>query len=187
MTPYCVLRSGGDFLPEHVQRLASQVPGLVCLSDVPVSGVPCIPLESDWPGWWAKMEAFSPRIKGDVLLIDLDTTVIRIPEMPSETTVLKNFYRPWLIGSGFMLLKEEDRERVWNNWVIDPEDHMRRCQTNEVWGDQGYLLPFFGTARKWGRNVVSYKLHCRYGIPKRADVVCFHGKPRPWDIGVRNN
>ena len=98
MTPVCVLRSGGDFRPEHAQRLARQVSGLVCLSDVQVPGVATRVLQHGWPGWWSKMEAFAPELEGDVLLIDLDTLVLRMPALPAVTTVLPDFYRPELMG-----------------------------------------------------------------------------------------
>lgn len=184
MTPVCVLRSGGDFLPEHVQRLARQVPGLVCLSDVEVDGVPCIQIAYKWPGWWAKMNACCPDlIRGDILLIDLDTHVIRMPEMPSVTTVLPDFYRPDLMGSGFMYVTEADRARIWVAWIDCPEAHMARCVARECWGDQGFLNPIIGDSPRWGSNVVSWKVHCADGIPDGADIVCFHGKPRPWEVG----
>lgn len=184
VTKVCVLRSGGDYRPEHVQRLARMVPGLVCLSDVDVPNVECRPLLTDWPGWWAKMEAFSHAITGDMLLIDLDTTVYRLPAMPAETTVLPDFYRPRLMGSGFMYVTEADRARCWTEFMRDPEGHMARCTTRQAWGDQGFLMPLIGQSRRWGTNVVSYKVHCQNGIPNDADVVCFHGRPRPWDVGL---
>lgn len=185
MTPVCVLRSGGDFRPEHVQRLAAQVPGLVALTDVDVAGVPCVPLHRDWPGWWAKLCAFDViLIAGDVLLIDLDTLVIRMPALPTMTTVLPDFYRPALMGSGFMYLTAADRARCWEVFNKDPAGHMRRCRTRTRHGDQGFLQPLIGNAPRWGSNVVSWKVHCRDGIPAGAEVVCFHGKPRPWEVGL---
>lgn len=57
-----------------------------------------------------------------------------------------------------------------------------RCTTREAWGDQGFLMPLIGKRARWGANVRSYKVHCRNGVPRGTDVVCFHGKPRPWDI-----
>lgn len=184
MTPVCVLRSGGDFRVEHVQRLAAQVPGLVCLSDVEVPGVELRPLVGSWPGWWAKMEAFSPELDGDILLMDLDTLVLALPEVPRETTVLPDFYRPELMGSGFMYLTARDRAKCWGEWIADPEGHMRRCRTRMRWGDQGFLQDIIGSAARWGKNVVSWKIHCRGGIPPWAEVVCFHGTPRPWEVGM---
>ena len=182
VTKVCVLRSGGDYRPEHVQRLASMVPGIVCLSDVDVPGVECRPLMTDWQGWWSKMEAFGPSINGDMLLIDLDTTVFRLPAMPSVTTVLPDFYRPHLMGSGFMYVTEADRARCWEIFRANPKHHMARCTTREAWGDQGFLMPLIGKSPRWGRTVVSYKVHCQKGIPPGTEVICFHGKPRPWDI-----
>ena len=184
VTPVCVLRSGGDFRPEHAQRLARQVPGLVCLSDVPVPGVATRALQHGWPGWWSKMEAFAPELEGDVLLIDLDTLVLRMPALPAVTTVLPDFYRPELMGSGFMYLTAADRARCWAEWIKDPGGHMRRCRTRQCWGDQGFLQPLIGAAARWGANVVSWKVHCKAGIPPGAEVVCFHGRPRPWEIGL---
>ena len=178
----CVLRSGGDFGPAHVQWLARQVPGLVCLSDVPVPGVETIPLQHGWPGWWSKMEMFGPSLEGDVLMIDLDTVVLSLPAEPSETTVLRDFTEPSVMGSGFMYVTAADRARVWDAWLSDPERHMRDNARWPKWGEQGFLQDHIGGAAKWGREVVSYKVHCRGGVPDGASVVCFHGKPRPWDV-----
>lgn len=182
MNTFCVLKSGGDFLPIHVLRLAEQVPGITCLSDTPISGVTTIPLKFNWPGWWSKMEAFRPDIEGNLLLIDLDSTVIRLPSEPSVTTVLPDFYRPELMGSGFMYLTAADRKRVWAEWIKDPIGHMARCRTRECWGDQGFLNPIIGSSARWGEDVRSYKLHCRHGVPEGTSVICYHGMPRPWDI-----
>jgi hypothetical protein len=181
----CVLRSGGDYKPEHVQRLAAMVPDLVCLSDAPVDGVPVIPLQYDWPGWWSKMELFRPDIKGNLFFFDLDTTVIKMPVTPSRDTVLTDFGDPQVIGSGLMYLTEATRERVWGDWIQCPDKHMAR---HVKWpaGDQGFLLPYLKGAGRWQSraNVYSYKIHCKKGIPLDAEVVCFHGKPRPWEIGL---
>lgn len=175
MTIVCVLRSGGDFEPIHVRWLAQQVPGLICLSDTAVQGVKTRPLATDWPGWWAKMAAFGPSIDGDMLLIDLDTVVLHMPDMPTETTVLPDWTKPDGIGSGFMFVTQADRERVWAAFNDGPVAHMQRHR-----GDQDFLLAMLGDAARWGDNVCSYKQHCRTGVPAGTDVVTFHGKPRPW-------
>lgn len=180
MVVACVLRSGGDFRPEHVQWLAKQVPGLVCLSDVSVPGVETISLAYDWPGWFAKMEMFGPSLEGDVLMADLDTVVLGMPAVPRETTVLRDFTRPGLMGSGFMFVTEADRKRVWDSWIADPAGHMK---AHRRLGDQGFMQDIIGDCAKWGDEVCSYKEHVRgKGVPEGAKVVCFHGKPRPWDV-----
>jgi hypothetical protein len=184
-TIVCVLRAGKDFAPRHVRWLAAQVPGIVCLSDQPVSGVPTIALRTRWPRWWAKMEAFDvDRIPGDVLLIDLDTVVLEMPDMPSATTVLDDFYRPQMMGSGFMFLTEADRARCWEAFNRNPKLHMIQCTTRAKWGDQGFLHPLIGGSARWGDEVRSYKVHCREGVPHGTRVVCFHGKPRPWEVSA---
>lgn len=185
-TKACVLRSGGDFRPEHVQWLARQVPGLVCLSDVPVDGVRTIPLRHEWPGWWAKMEMFGPSLDGDVLMLDLDTVVLDMPAMPDRTTVLRDFYRPDLIGSGLMYVTAADRARVWEAFTRDPGKAMASCTQFPRWGDQGFLMDFLADAKRWQdvAPVMSYKVHCAKGLPDGAQVVCFHGKPRPWDVSA---
>lgn len=187
MTFACVLRSGGDFKPDHVRWLARQVDGLVCLSDVEVPGVSTVKLKTDWPGWWAKMEMFGPSLSGDVFMLDLDTVVIKPPSIPAETTVLRDFYFPGLIGSGLMFVKQADRERVWREFNKDPEGIMASCQRWPNWGDQGFLMRHLSDAKRWQdcAKVYSYKAHCKAGLPADAEVVCFHGKPRPWEVKAK--
>ena len=73
-----VLRSGGDFEPQHVYKLqkmcAKYLPPheFVCLSDIQLS-CETILLRHDWAGWWAKMELF--RLPS-ALYFDLDTVII---------------------------------------------------------------------------------------------------------------
>lgn len=188
-TRVCVLRSGGDFGPQHVQWLAKQIPGLVCLADVPVEGVPTIALPSQWPGWWAKMHLFNPDlIEGDILFFDLDTVVVGSLEDfdIGFTTMLADFAYPERLGTGLMYIAAADKEVVWKAWMKSPDKHMDRCRTRECWGDQGFLGSVLSPQR-WqdvlpGR-IVSYKQDCQDGLSDEADVVCFHGEPRPWASG----
>lgn len=197
-TVVCVLRSGGEYKPTHVQALARQVDGLVCLSDVPVPGVPTIPLSHDWPGWWSKMCAFNPElIQGDLLLMDLDTVVLgSIDHLVAigKTTMLSDFYYPERAASGLMYLTEDDRGAVWDRWMTTPERHMASCGSL---GDQKFVGDCLPRAARWQDEfpgqIVSYKVHVctrqqsRRGIgngslPEGARVVCFHGQPRPWAV-----
>ncbi|KQT86194.1 hypothetical protein [Aurantimonas sp. Leaf443] len=83
LTLVTVCRGGGRYDGVWVDRLARgarrALPDLgriVCLTDLAVDcdGVERLPLVTDWPGWWAKMEAFRPGLfGGTVLLCDLDT------------------------------------------------------------------------------------------------------------------
>jgi hypothetical protein len=104
--------------------------------------------------------------------------------MPGRTTVLADFYRSALMGSGFMFLAEADRARCWAEFSRDPARHMRECVTRERWGDQGFLQPLLAGADRWGPEVRSFKVHCQAGVPRGTKVVCFHGQPRPWAVAA---
>jgi hypothetical protein len=193
-----VLRSGGEYRPEHVLRLAAQVRERffdpVVFSDVDVPGVERIPLRRNWRGWWAKMELFDPEIPGDFLYMDLDTRLVgQIDEIAARTeiTLLRDFYRPARLQSGLMYLPEAARRETWASFN---EQHMRIYP-----GDGQFLDSIWrGRARTWQDDlpgqVVSYKCHVmkdakRPGkhigdgtVPKNARIVCFHGKPRPFDL-----
>lgn len=190
VTTVCVLRSGGEYRPQHVQWLARQVPGLVCLSDTEVAGVPTVPLTHGWPGWWSKLELFSNAIAGDLLYLDLDTVALEslaplIEAAAGRTTLLSDFYWPEHPASGLMYIAEADKARVWGEWCRDPKAHMAAPAGRGTLGDQGFLGRVLGRdVQRWQSvapgQVVSYKAHCQQGVPSGAEVVCFHGKPRPW-------
>ena len=84
----CVYRSGKfrgrNYGREWVLRLRSMVSHnltvphqFVCLSDVSVQGVDVIPLQTNWPGWWSKIELFGPALLSArrVLYLDLDVII----------------------------------------------------------------------------------------------------------------
>lgn len=200
---FCVLRSGGEYKAKHVETLykniASYLPKdmrFVCLSDV---DVPCerLNLSYGWSGWYAKMEICRPDIAGDMLYIDLDTVVVGSLDgvlAVRRTTVLRDFY--WdckpnknrdSVGSGLMYLTAEDRARVWQYWSAAPQARQR--EAGEI-GDQQVFQAVIGeTADRWQDvlpgQILSYKADIkkpgRMDLPPEARIVCFHGKPRPWN------
>jgi hypothetical protein len=188
VTPVCVLRSGGEYNASHVRWLAAQVPGLVALSDTPVEGVKVIPLKKDFPGWWSKLNLFSDAISGDLLYLDLDTVVVSSLDplfAVGKTTVLRDFYKKHLMGSGLMYISESSKARIWEAFNTRSEEVMRTHCTRERWGDQGFLEGYIGGCQKWQDvlpgQIFSFKVDCRVRLPPTARVICFHGKPRPWD------
>lgn len=194
VTRVCVLQSGKEYRPEHVQWLARQVPGLVCITRDEVPGVPTVRPRHDWPGWWSKLNLFDPElIPGDLLYLDLDTVVPgdlapleQVGRFADRSIMLSDFYRPAYPASGLMYIKQADKPHVWAQWLQDPAGHMRRCVTTQHWGDQGFLRTVLSPLR-WQTllpgAVLSYKAHLRnQALPKTARVVCFHGQPRPWAV-----
>jgi hypothetical protein len=200
LTVYTVLRTGGDFGREYVERIARGVerhlPGVDfrCLSDD--SGVTGhMALDHDWPTWWSKLELFRPDLRGDILYLDLDTVICGgLSEIAGvgRLTVLRDFYHYFAhgrangIGSGLMYLPEADRAAIWERWIADPSHWMAQCGQ---FGDQRFLelIGLRESAARWQDlvpgQVVSYKAHCRDQRPPDARLVCYHGKPRPHETG----
>ncbi len=196
-----VLKQNHEYRPEHVKRLAEQLPNLEVISDVEVEGVPTIKMQHHWHGWWCKMNLFSPEIKGDLFYVDLDTTIVGdISELLTvkETTLLSDFYWINRPASGVMFLTEEDRAIVWDKWIKSPESIMASAGKLGDGIAIGTMLP---NAKRWQNlfpgKIVSYKKHiAKRGmigyrprisvgngeVPEGASIVCFHGKPRPWEI-----
>lgn len=194
----CVLRMGGIYRPEHVQRLAKQAAqfapreAFVCLSDVEVPGVVTVPLQHGWPGWWSKLELFRPGLwpKGArVFYADLDTTFVAnlggLLERPESFLALADFTRSGL-GSGLMQWTAGDQDHLYELFAARTKWAMDACG---IYGDQRFIQDVSGSTVTYWQDVlpgqvVSYKVHCKRGVPKEAAVVCFHGKPKPWQVAA---
>ena len=196
LTVACVLKSGGIYDASWVARLRDGVARhlrmeheFVCLSDV---DVPCdrIPMVKDWPGWWSKIEAF--RLPGPVLYFDLDTAIvddlgdIADAARSHQFSILRDFYRGAdTFGSGVMAWRAFDAGFVYDKFRESPELFMMTCRDG---GDQRFLEFVFDRRKvaRWqdmvGAQIVSYKVHCRNGIPPNARVVCLHGRPKFGDM-----
>lgn len=187
-----------EFKPSHVVALKEQVakwaPGVEfeCISDVSIPGIQCRAPSGPWPGWWAKMSLFDPQVPGDFLFLDLDTVIVGPLDdflKAKKLTFLRDFYRDGKklkegLGGGLIYVPEFGREDVFRFWQTNPAFNMRLyCR-----GDQHLFERFYlNTAARWQDvvpgQVVSWKVHCAKGIPPEARVICFHGKPRPWEVG----
>lgn len=115
-----VLKSGGLYEPAHVASLASAVtthgPGFsrfIALSDLEMTmaGVDVVPLRHDWPGWWAKLEAFRPDLgAGLKVLCDLDTIVAGPLSMLCQpgTATLEDYFHKDRVSSALMRWEATD-------------------------------------------------------------------------------
>lgn len=194
----CVLKSGGTFLPEHVQALqqgvAKSLPDnrFVCLSDMDVPGVERMPLVHGLPGWWSKLELFSPGVfqtDTQVLYIDLDTVIVGdlsdIAAYRGDFAVLQDFFMdPPMIGSGMMLWRDSGpTRRIWRAYKEGGKRVINQGRRMDHFILGNLTEPFDRIQTLWPGQVVSYKAHCRRAgaVPDGARVVCFHGVPRPWD------
>lgn len=189
-----------EFQVSHVhalqKQLAKAAPGVPfeCMSNIDVPGVKTVPLKHDWPGWWAKMELLDPDVSGDFLFMDLDTVVpgsLTSILAVRRLTVLRDFYRNGVklkegLGGGLIYFPEsaDETQPVWDHWMENVPMRMREYPR----GDQFLFEKFWlNTADRWQDvvpdQIVSWKVDCARGVPPDARVVCFHGKPRPWEVG----
>jgi hypothetical protein len=174
-----------------------------------------IPLRHPWPGYWSKLELFRPDVKGPLLFFDLDTMItgsLEDVQAVNHHTMLRSFKWKNRLASGMMYLPEEVRPVIWERWMLAPGKWMRVHKwpnnTGHLSGDQGFMQETWERSgwgsgrtpdadwslygiRRWQKTlpgqVVSYKKHVRKKgkVGPRVRVVCFHGKPRPADLGWR--
>lgn len=195
-----VLRSGGQYRPEHVSRLSAQLhildpeAKIYCLTDMdlpPLCAAKKIPLVHDWTGWWAKIEMFREGIipAGPTMYLDLDTDILQNPRTmllcDKGFSMLEDFNYKGLGASGVMFWPDRAPVEVYEAFLVDPEGFIAEYRSMpDKWGDQAFIrnhLPepnaFFPPGQ-----IVSHKLHCRNGVPDGAKIIAYHGRPKPWEI-----
>lgn len=194
-----VLKTSPDYKKEYVDLLYNQCKKhapkveFVCISDDPtVPGY--IKMEHSWPRWWPKMEIF--KIHGPVLYLDLDTIIVNnIDDLikkasQHEFVGIRDFYKDHrmqrTLGSGVMFWTG-DMRYLYEEFLKDPQKNMDECTTTRWWGDQGFIEKTIKHKVVYWQDItpqklVSWKVHCKNGVPKDAAIIAFHGKPKPWDI-----
>jgi hypothetical protein len=140
----------------------------------------------DLRGWYNKLYLFKPGVLfGPTLFLDLDTVIVgnldEIASYEGPFCILRDFFRPQRYGSGLMAFQPEAVGHLWTQFVRDGCPMMKR-------GDQQFIEKHFPDADFfpdiWPGQVVSYKLQCqKRGVPDYARIVCFHGLPRPHELG----
>jgi len=147
-------------------------------------------LKHDWPGWWSKMEMFS--YPGPVLYMDVacrpvgDLTPLLEAAISHKFIVIRDFNTHQRNVQSGVMAWNGDMSYLYRQFRQDPEGHMARFVTPRWWGDQGFIEAHAGSWEYWQDvvpgAVVSYKKNCQDKVPEKAKIVCFHGKPKPWEI-----
>ena len=212
ITIVCALRSGGDYSHVYVDKLhsalrqASDQPfRFICITDTPKSPVEYeILLRPElFPGWWSKLAAF--RIPGPVVYFDLDTMIIGSIEpllVSVELAEVMKEEKIWMLEGFRWRRGVKDKGRwasgimAWSgdwSWIADSFRHDPQEAMRSEW-DQIYLQELLLNAEAEPLaiqdeiGVLSYKWHYVNDLERKGSeldpaVVCFHGKPRPHEIG----
>lgn len=149
-------------------------------------GIACRPLPHPVHSWFAKLGLFKDGLFPDgdrILYFDLDTAITgpldAIAAYSGDFAILRDFYRPKGFQSSVMAWCAGRMNYIWDRWA--------EAQFPEpLGGDQAWIESLFDTADLWQNlfpgSFVSYKEHCRHGIPKGSKVCVFHGHPRPHEV-----
>lgn len=198
---FCVLRSGGHYSRDWVDRLKQGVEehlpgaGFFCLTDsIQIQREEWgWPLRYDWPGWWSKLELFRPDLveTGPVLYLDLDTLVTgdlsEIASFDGEFAGLRSFFGPKAFQSAVMAFRPgEITRRIWDVWLNGgPVRWQERYKGDGEWlntffDQEGIHVPFLQDL--FPGQIFSYKKHCwiinKDFKPEGARLVCGHGVPK---------
>ena len=152
-----------------------------------------IPFRHNWPKWWGKIELFRPDLFEDqrVFFLDLDTVIVKnidkLLNINVEFAGLRDFNAFDSLGSGLMAWIPSERiHKIYTNFV-NKADHIINSYAA---GDQRWIdennpsITYFQDI--FPNNVVSFKKNClrknEITIPPRAEIICFHGIPRPHTV-----
>lgn len=147
-----VLRGGGRYGPAWVERLfagarrhAPTFDRFLLLTDLDISvdGAEIVLLRHEWPGWWAKMEAFRPDLgSGPTVLCDLDTVFTGPADRLARPTltVLEDFMHEGRMSSALMRWNGDELSDLYERFAADPAYWMTEgscgAVPNAVHGDQ---------------------------------------------------
>lgn len=199
LTVLTVYRSGGQFTPEYVTRLRDGVAAhltiphkFVCMTDTPIDGVECIPLQLGLPGWWSKPEIFRADLPFKrVFYLDLSCVVSGLlDEMAMQDDIV--ITSDWYYGGpsqSVLLYNVGDFSAQWEAFSADPARWMREGDKMIApnFGDQILVRDLPVPELNYWQDVlpghlVSFKVHCQNGIPQNARLIKFHGQPKPADV-----
>lgn len=190
-----------EILKRQVERHLSVEHEFVCISDRSIDGIDTVRPINSLPGWWLKTSLFAPTVSRDRnLWLDLDVTITNNidalvePLGASQLRAILNWPQSGhnTIQSSVMYWEGDSAQIIhdefkhdWAHWP--PRNDMFWDNGQVQWGDQEFAtylrdtgkleVEYFATA-----DIMSYKYHCRAGLPEGAKVVVFHGKPDPADV-----
>lgn len=157
-----------------------------------------IPFSREWPGWWAKLELFNPQVwpaESDARVLYMDMDSMPVGDLAplfdfNAPAFLRDFYRPHKLASGVMGF-EPARDRNWMHRLwhcgitalaqgdapIGGDQVLMQQHLGDTFGHR-WQDDFPGKIRSWKADGLE-----RNPIPPDTRLICWHGKPRPWEVG----
>ena len=173
-------------LKEMVEQNLTAEHDFVCITTDKFPGIQTkLPFVS-YSGWWQKIGLFAPTIAhGPSLYFDLDVVITGnidylVPYTEYQFAAAENWAQS---GHGGV----QSSVMAWHgNWHEPYEKFDYQKDSKRLWGDQEFLWEML--ENNWERipGIGSYKYHCRnQGIPEWMNVMVFHGKPDPHEVGEK--
>jgi hypothetical protein len=176
-------------LKNMVERNLSVPHRFVCLSDVHIGGIDCIPVfASGWDGWWQKVSLFMPNLfpaGARILYLDLDVVItgdlstLARQWAPQPLTMIYNFgpNRGHAAHNSSVMMWSAGDPRVHPIHDLFTPDVMRALHGDQCW----IWRVLRENIANWPRHFIkSYKYDCRGGqVDGQTRIVVFHGDPKP--------
>ena len=198
-----VLKNGRGFGFRDVELIARHIngkwqsdnrPRIICLWDkasehYDLGNIELIPLRNRWQGTWSRMQLYSPEMEQyrPFLYVDLDTAVIRSLENifnlvkdPARFITLEDFYQKRQLATALVWMPagSDKISNIWKEWLKTRvkgkrmDLFLRKVVTPDAfWQDLTNTIYDFKPSKKDKLTEV----------PKNADLICFHGRPRVFD------
>lgn len=184
MLTVITLCTGDKYPLEYVEKLQRAVSQNLTLQHEFV----CV-MRSEFPGWWGKIEMF--KREGPHLFLDLDVVITGslddLCHTDAEIRTGLNWAQSGHGGCQSSVMYWENARKIYDWFRPERITWPPVSSPGVLWGDQEWItemrddkaltVDYFDPA-----HLVSYKYHCRHGLPKGARVVAFHGEPKPADV-----
>jgi hypothetical protein len=190
------IKVGAKYGAEYVNNLESMLRrhttrdfDMICLTDDP-NNIKCAtaPIDTDLPGWWAKLVLFKPHpavANRHIIYIDLDTVIVKnvdclFRSRPRAFVIIKDWWAN-LYNSSLMYIPIAYGGPIYKDFIINPGYLMSRHNGDQDWISLRVQKPNIWQMVEPGL-VGSYKANYLEDGPKDYSIICFHGEPKPHEV-----
>jgi hypothetical protein len=139
--------------------------------------------QSEYPGWWGKINVLNPPER--IVFLDLDTIITGnvdfLFEYQGSFAILRDFYRPDGFGSAVMGISPGFGRNIVESFALTSKHVMKSFA-----GDQNFIEFHVKHADLWQDlypgKIKSFKADNLEAGPKGASIVCLHGQPKNLDL-----